>query len=58
MEEHFGKISFIGDKHDSILSTRKPKDALAGLSSGLKNVGKGILGGVGTIIAAPIIGAR
>ena len=34
-------------------SFRKPKDAAAGLSSGLKNVGKGVLGGAATMIYAP-----
>lgn len=34
-------------------SFRKPKDTFAGLSSGLKNLGKGILGGVAALLVAP-----
>ena len=42
----------------SIFSTRNPKDAAAGLSSGLKSMGKGVLGGVASLIALPLHGAR
>ena len=42
----------------SIFSTRTPKDAVAGVSSGLKSMGKGVLGGVASLIALPIAGAR
>jgi outer membrane lipoprotein SlyB len=45
-------------KFDDIFSTRNPRDAKAGLSSGLKSIGKGVLGGVATLIALPIQGAR
>ncbi|KAI8833960.1 X-domain of DnaJ-containing-domain-containing protein [Chytriomyces cf. hyalinus JEL632] len=41
-----------------LLSTRRPKDAAAGLSSGLKNVGKGVLGGLASLVVMPIEGAR
>ncbi|ETV98080.1 hypothetical protein H310_09364 [Aphanomyces invadans] len=41
-----------------IFSTRAPRDAAAGLSSGLKNMGKGLAAGVGSFVAMPIIGAK
>ena len=37
---------------------RKPKDAKAGLSSGLKSAAKGIVGGAVTLFAAPVVMAR
>lgn len=43
---------------DAIFSTRNPKDAVAGLSSGLKSIGKGLFGGVASLVALPIQGAR
>ena len=43
---------------DNPFSTRRPKDAAAGLSSGIKNAGKGALLGVASLIAAPIAGAQ
>lgn len=42
---------------NNIFSLRRPKDAKAGLASGLKSIGKGIAGGVGGLIAAPTFGA-
>ena len=36
-------------------STRRPKDLAAGVSSGLKNISKGVVGGVGALIATPIV---
>ena len=57
VEDQFSKISIIGEKEGSLFSTRRPKDFFAGTSSGLKSAGKGILAGVSTIIAAPVIGA-
>ncbi len=42
---------------NDIFSLKKPKDAKAGLASGLKSVGKGIVGGAVGLIAAPIVGA-
>lgn len=50
------KFSFVG-KDNSLFSTRKPTDALAGVSSGLKSFGKGVGLGLGSIIATPILGA-
>lgn len=43
----------IGD----IFSLRKPKDAKAGMSSGLKSMARGVVGGAAGLIAAPVIGA-
>ena len=42
----------------SLFSTRKPKDGWAGISSGLKSVGKGTLAGAASLIAQPIAGAQ
>ena len=39
-----------------VFSTRRPKDAMGGISSGLKSIGKGVAGGVAALIAAPTIG--
>ena len=52
-ENDGGKESF-----DMLFSTRKPKDAKAGLSSGLKSVGKGFAAGAVSLIAAPAAGAK
>ena len=41
----------------SLFSTRRPRDALAGASSGLKNVGKGFAAGLSALIALPVAGA-
>ncbi|KAJ3119264.1 hypothetical protein HK100_000394 [Physocladia obscura] len=41
-----------------ILSTRNPKDAAAGLSSGVKNITKGVLGGLASLVVLPVQGAR
>ncbi|OQR96407.1 hypothetical protein ACHHYP_15818 [Achlya hypogyna] len=41
-----------------IFSTRNPRDAAAGLSSGLKNMGKGLIGGIGAFVGMPIVGAK
>ncbi|KAL7566149.1 hypothetical protein ACA910_003916 [Epithemia clementina (nom. ined.)] len=43
---------------DSLFSTRKPKDGWAGLSSGLKSIGKGVVAGAANLVAQPIIGAQ
>lgn len=43
---------------DSLFSTRTPKDGWAGLSSGLKSVTKGLVGGAATLVTAPIVGAQ
>ncbi|KAI8899650.1 X-domain of DnaJ-containing-domain-containing protein [Globomyces pollinis-pini] len=41
-----------------IFSTRNPKDAVAGLSSGLKSVAKGVGGGLVSLVAMPVVGAQ
>jgi Autophagy-related protein C terminal domain len=55
-----GPINTIQQKElfESLFSTRKPKDAWAGLSSALKSVTKGTLAGAGSLIALPIAGAQ
>ncbi|EEA05376.1 DnaJ domain-containing protein [Cryptosporidium muris RN66] len=40
-----------------LFSTRRPKDAMAGFSSGMKTVGKGVAAGVASLVAAPVVGA-
>jgi len=40
-----------------IFSSGRPRDAAAGLNSGLKNIGKGIALGAATLVCAPIAGA-
>tara|TARA_Y100001933_G_scaffold167290_1_gene165479 strand:+ start:414 stop:1796 length:1383 start_codon:yes stop_codon:yes gene_type:complete len=49
----------IEDDNDiSIFSTKKPKDIIAGTSSGLKNIAKGVGGGIACLLTMPIIGAK
>lgn len=43
---------------NDIFSLRRPRDAAAGVSSGLQSVSKGVLGGAAALIAAPVVGAR
>lgn len=43
---------------NDVFSLRKPKDAKAGLSSGAKSIGKGVLAGVVGLVAAPVMMAR
>ena len=40
-----------------IFSLRRPKDVKAGVSSGVKSLGKGLVGGAVGLIAAPVVGA-
>uniref|UniRef100_A0A7S2SMW4 J domain-containing protein n=1 Tax=Mucochytrium quahogii TaxID=96639 RepID=A0A7S2SMW4_9STRA len=48
-----------GDDLDvGLFSTRKPKHAMAGLSSGAKNVGKGVVAGVAAAVTLPYLGAQ
>lgn len=42
---------------NDVFSLRKPKDAKAGLASGLKSAAKGVIGGAAGLIAAPLVGA-
>jgi hypothetical protein len=41
-----------------LFSVRRPKNVLAGLSSGTQSALKGVTAGVATLIAAPIVGAK
>lgn len=43
---------------DSVFSTRRPKDAAAGLSSGLQSITKGVFGGLASLVALPVHGAQ
>lgn len=43
---------------NSLFSTRRPKDGWAGLSSGLKSIGKGTVAGMASLVAQPIAGAH
>mmetsp|Transcript_1971 Transcript_1971/g.2609 ORF Transcript_1971/g.2609 Transcript_1971/m.2609 type:complete len:453 (-) Transcript_1971:520-1878(-) len=43
---------------DDLFSMRRPKDALAGFGSGLKNIGKGVVMGVGAAVVCPVHGAK
>eukprot|EP00798_Chlamydomonas_sp_ICE-L_P023567 gene23567-9091_t len=43
---------------NDVFSLRRPKDAKAGLSSGLKSIAKGVVGGLAGLVAAPTIGAH
>jgi hypothetical protein len=42
---------------NDVFSLRNPKDIRAGVSSGLKSVAKGVIGGALSIVAAPALGA-
>eukprot|EP00775_Hariotina_reticulata_P005423 gene5423-5656_t len=44
-------------KLTDIFSLNKPRDIKAGIASGLKSLGKGVVGGTVGLIAAPILGA-
>ncbi|GFR42214.1 hypothetical protein Agub_g3105 [Astrephomene gubernaculifera] len=41
-----------------VFSLRRPRDARAGLASGLKSIAKGVIGGAAGLVAAPIVGAH
>jgi hypothetical protein len=43
---------------NDLFSARRPKDLKAGLSSGLKSLGKGVLAGAVGLVSAPYIGAK
>ena len=43
---------------NSLFSTRRPRDGLAGFSSGLKSVAKGTLAGAVSLVAQPVAGAQ
>lgn len=46
------------DMIGGLFSARKPKDAVAGISSGLKSVLKGTVFGAASLVSLPIIGAQ
>ena len=46
------------DQFSEVFSLRKPKDAKAGLSSGAKSMGKGVLAGAVGLFAAPVVLAK
>ena len=52
------ELAEAGEIFNTLFSTRKPKDGWAGISSGLKSVGKGTVAGVASLIAQPIAGAQ
>ena len=41
-----------------LFSTRRPRNLLAGTSSGLKSLVKGVFGGVSSLVVAPVLGAQ
>lgn len=41
-----------------LFSTRRPRNLLAGTSSGLKSFVKGVFGGVSSLLVAPVLGAQ
>lgn len=43
---------------NDLFSLRKPKDARAGLASGMKSIAKGVLGGTASLVAAPAVYAN
>jgi len=48
----------LNDVFNTLFSTRRPKDATAGISSGLKSVVKGTFAGAASLVAQPIAGAN
>jgi len=55
MEEEMKEASEV---FNSLFSTKRPKDGMAGLSSGLKSVAKGTLAGAVSLVAQPVAGAQ
>ena len=47
-----------GSGFGEIFSTRRPRDAVAGTGSAVKNVGKGIGLGLASLVAMPVAGAK
>lgn len=43
---------------ERFMNTTRPRDALDGVGSGLKAAGAGIVAGAGTLVLAPVVGAR
>ena len=46
------------DDNKKLFSHNTPKDIIAGASSGIKNISKGIIGGIGSMVLLPIYGAK
>uniref|UniRef100_A0A7S1BAM8 J domain-containing protein n=3 Tax=Corethron hystrix TaxID=216773 RepID=A0A7S1BAM8_9STRA len=57
-EEEIEHLREGGEVFDSLFSTRRPKDAAAGLSSGIKSVARGTVAGAVSLVAMPIAGAK
>ena len=57
MEIHDEEFKPSSSGMNEIFSLRRPRDLRAGLSSGLKSVGKGAIGGAVGLFAAPLWGA-
>jgi len=57
-EEAEGEAPEEGGMIGGLFSARKPKDAVAGISSGLKSVLKGTMFGAASLVSLPIIGAQ
>jgi hypothetical protein len=57
MEVHDEEIIPASSGMNEIFSLRRPRDFRAGVSSGLKSVGKGAIGGAVGLFAAPLWGA-
>jgi len=53
-----GEMEEANEIFNSLFSTRRPKDASAGLSSATKSIGKGVLAGAISLVAQPIAGAQ
>ncbi len=45
-------------ENKNFFSSNTPKDIISGTSSGIKNISKGILGGIGSLLVLPIYGAK
>ena len=57
MPKEMMESNFIGEKN-ALFSTRRPINAISGISSGLKSISKGVVAGAATMVAAPVVGAK
>ncbi|CAD7932111.1 unnamed protein product [Amoebophrya sp. A25] len=57
-EELLGDGSMITEVFGTVFSLRKPRDVMAGTSSGLKTLSRGAAVGLGSLIGSPIVGLR
>lgn len=53
-----GEMEEASEVFNSLFSTRRPKDGMAGLSSATKSIGKGVLAGAVSLVAQPVAGAQ